>query len=119
MVQNAPGRFGAAITSGGPGLNVDGWFLGRLVLLNDPQGFIAGVKDFNTADDDALERIPAYRSQPSFACRLLRERREPIEIQSVAGHRPNKVRAFLLEHRVQGIGVSNMFFSKVVFVFTD
>src|ERR1017187_9356433 len=57
MIQNASGRLGTAITRGGARMNLDGWFLRPLILLDNPQSFIAGVNDFDTAHDDALERV--------------------------------------------------------------
>ena len=98
MIQNASGCFSASVADGSAWVEVDGWLFRRLILFDNAQSLIAGVQDFHTAYNDAFEGIAACRSQPCLARRLLRERGEPIKIQSISGQRADNVRALLFEH---------------------
>src|SRR5438094_3166313 len=79
MVEDAAGRFRAAITGSGPRLQL-GLRRGRLVLLDNTQRFLAGIQDLEAAHDDALKRVTADRIQPCLLSRLLDGRRKTVEV---------------------------------------
>ena len=74
------------------------------------------MDELDAADDDALERVAAGGAEACFACRLARERREPVVIQRVAREGTAEVRASAAEVGVEGVRALDMLLFEVVVV---
>src|SRR5579883_1167790 len=111
MIQRAARRLGAGVASSGARMDFSRRLIWHLVLIDDTQR-LAGVESLNAAHDDALKRISANSLQASGARCSLRQRRELLEIQAVAGHRTKEVGPALLQPGMQGVGIRNMLLYK-------
>ena len=93
----------------------DQWHAGLVRLgigIDDPQRLVAGIDRLHGANLNAAIGIGAGRAQTCFTRRLLRERREAIEIEIVAGQRPNQIRACAAPPRMESRRMLDMDFSK-------
>jgi hypothetical protein len=103
VIEQSAWSFSAAVTDARARNDFDRRLIRHFILVNDAQGFIAGVQNFDAAHDDAPERVAAFGGQASLARGLTRQRRQLVEIQVIARHRPGKVRAATFERRMQGV----------------
>ena len=87
-----------------------------LIMLDDSQSLVAGVKHLDRAHDDAAIRVGAGGAQAGTPRRLLRERRQPLEIEAVAGERPDQVRATAAQARMQRGRAREMDFLEMVVI---
>ena len=102
VIEQPARRLGRAEADAGARRDRDGRRLFRLLVGgDDPQRLVAGVEHLDRADHDAAVGIGAGSAEPGRARRLLRERRQTVEIQAVAGERSDEVGAAAAKVRVQ------------------
>ena len=101
MIQHAARRLGRRIAGSRARLDFDRRPLRLFVVVDDAQRLVAGVKNFDGANDDAAEGIGADRSKSCVARRLARDRRERRGVQRVARQGPGEIGAARLDVRMQ------------------
>src|SRR6516165_8325851 len=117
MVDQAAWRLGAAESGCLARRDLDVRGIGRLVVADQPECFVARVEDLDGADDDAAERVGAGGSESGGAGCVGCRPGQTVEVQAVPGHGPDQVRSAVGEHGVQGGGVRNLQFGEVLVVF--
>ena len=80
MIKNTSRSLRARVSGDCPYLHVHRGFVGRLVMLDKSQRFIACKENFESSDNDALKRISADWAEAGGACRLLHQRWQAIKI---------------------------------------
>src|SRR5215467_471818 len=97
MIQNTPRCLCTSTAAGGVDVKVNDWALRRFVLRDDTQGLVAGIQDFQAADDNALEGITANWCKADVPRGVLCQWRESVEVQIVSGQRSDKIWCLLLQ----------------------
>ena len=91
MIEEPARRFGRRMADTGARHDIDRRAVRLLEGLDDAQRLVDGVKDLDGADDDALEGIGAGRPESGIPRRLAGGRRQPVEVEAVAGQRSDQV----------------------------
>ena len=91
--------------------------VGRLVGVDQPQRLVERVEDLDRADDDAAERVAADRRRgPASAAASRASGESRVEVERVAGERPDEVGAALAQARVQRGRVLDVLLDEVLLV---
>jgi len=116
VVEHAAGRLGGPVSDTGFWINRHERLCGLFIGLNNAQGLIARIDQFDGPYDNTLKRVPALLCEAGSAGCLLSIWRQTIEIQAIAGQRADMICTALLDIRMKRVGVLDMFLNEIIFI---
>src|SRR5690348_17259084 len=118
MVEHAARRLSRGIADAGARDDGDGGLIRPFIRFDDADRLITGIDQLDRPDDDALIGVHANGAETGGARRILGERRQAIEIEAVAGERPDEIGAAVLAlPRLQRIRMSDVLLLEMLVVF--
>ena len=117
VIENSSRRFCAAVTGSFARLNINKWFFRHLKLLDYPQRFLTSIKSFNCAHRNTFEWVVARWQHVNFFCQFFYRIGKLIEVEIITRQRSNKIYFVIAFCWLQCIGMPDMFFMKILFVF--
>src|SRR5512147_1426000 len=112
VIEHAARRFRRPTTNARPWHDIDSLSIRLLVILDKSQRLVAGMHDFDAANDNALERVQTDSLELGFARGLLSDLRQSIVVESVAGERTHQIRIPVFDPGVERRGVDHLVLPK-------